>query len=282
MTLIQVDQAIAYARYDQNLFIVSLTIPDKVMQATGCGRSTHLVTKHKKIKIWHQRFRHASNTRTVRALKPLTGMRNFNNAYNPIKIYSNLKQSNSKYKSNHDNDHLQVPVLAKMLLLAISTNNNFDSICTSCIASKQTLVIIQNQPMKKANEKLNKIHIDLWGPDDPPFLSKKTYAGIQLNAKTQKSWVLYLRSKDKFVDVFQVWLPVVENQCNKSMKVFCANKKEEFISIKLKDFCNKKGIIINYAALYMPEENCLAEWRWKTIMTMKNSLLINSGSLLEF
>lgn len=66
------------------------------------------------------------------------------------------------------------------------------------------------------------------------------------------------------------------------MKVFCANGEGEFISAKLKDFCNKKKITIKYATLYMPKENGVAEWRWRIIVTMKDSLLINSGLSLEF
>lgn len=103
---------------------------------------------------------------------------------------------NFEYKSNHnnnylqsdqDNNHLQNPVLAKALLLALPTNNNFDSICIFCIASKQTCIIIQNKLMTEASENFNKMHIDLWGPHYPLFLLKKTYAAILLNANTQKS-----------------------------------------------------------------------------------------------
>lgn len=54
------------------------------------------------------------------------------------------------------------------------------------------------------------------------------------------------------------------------------------MSAKLKDFCDKKGITIMYAAPYMPEENGVAERGWRTIVTMKDSLLINSGLPLEF
>lgn len=43
------------------------------------------------------------------------------------------------------------------------------------------------------------------------------------------------------------------------MKVLCGNVKEEFISTKLKDFYNQKGITIKYEVLYMKKENGLAE-----------------------
>lgn len=136
--------------------------------------------------------------------------------------------------------------------------------------------------MSEAKEKLDEVHVDLWGPHYPPSLSGKTYAAILLDANTRKSWVAYLRSKDEFVDVFQVWLPVVEKQCSKSMKVLCADDGGKFISAKLKDFCDKRGITIKYAVPYMHEENVIAERGWKTIVTMKNSLLVDSRLPLNF
>lgn len=56
----------------------------------------------------------------------------------------------------------------------------------------------------------------------------------------------------------------------------------EFISAKLKDIYNKKGILIKYAAPYMHGENGLTERSWRIVVTMKDSLLIDSGLLLEF
>lgn len=140
----------------------------------------------------------------------------------------------------------------------------------------------RSKPMTEVKEKLEEVYVDLWGPHNPPSLSGKTWAAIMLDAKTRKTWVMYLRSKDEFVDVSQIWLPKAENQSKKSMKALCADGGGEFISTKLKEFCDKKGITIKYAAPYMHEENGLAERGWRTIVTMKDSLLVDSGLPLEF
>lgn len=60
------------------------------------------------------------------------------------------------------------------------------------------------------------------------------------------------------------------------------DSRGEFILYKLRTFCEKRGISIKYAALYLHKENRLAEQRWRTIVTMKNSILINSGLLNRF
>ena len=50
----------------------------------------------------------------------------------------------------------------------------------------------------------------------------------------------------------------------------------------LKDFYNKKGINIGYAAFYIYEENGIVKQCWKTLSTMKDFLLINSHLLVNF
>ena len=103
------------------------------MQVTNQGRPTYLVSKNKKVRVWHQRFGHASNVRIIRASKLLTSIGNFNKIYDRIKIYSDSKQSESKYESKSDSKHKSG---AKVLLVNHNPDNNFDSICTSYIASK--------------------------------------------------------------------------------------------------------------------------------------------------
>ncbi len=61
------------------------------------------------------------------------------------------------------------------------------------------------------------------------------------------------------------------------MKILRVDGGEEFISVKLRLFCEKRGITIRYAAPYIHEGNGLAERGWRTIVTMKDSMLIDSG-----
>ena len=61
------------------------------------------------------------------------------------------------------------------------------------------------------------------------------------------------------------------------MKIPRADSVGEFILVKLRLFCEKRGSTIRYAALYIHEENRLAERGWCTIITIKNSMLINGA-----
>ena len=105
---------------------------------------------------------------------------------------------------------------------------------------------------------------------------------ILVDAKTRKFWIKYLRLKDEFVNIFQSWLPTVEVQCGKLIQVIRADEGREFISTKLKEFCDRRRIRIKYVAPYIHKENGIEERGWRTIVTMKDSLLIDNHLLLEF
>lgn len=131
--------------------------------------------------------------------------------------------------------------------------------------------------MTPTTTKLEEVHADLWGPHDPPSQSGSVYVAILMCKHTRKTWTLYLWGKDDFVDAFQAWLPRVEVESGCSMKVLRADGGGEFISVKLGLYCEKQGIAIRYTAPYVHEENGMAERGWRTIVTMKDSMLIDSG-----
>ncbi len=136
---------------------------------------------------------------------------------------------------------------------------DLDKLCTSCMRSKSTRVVRQNKSMTAITSKLEEVHADLWGLHDPPSQSGNIYAAILMCEHTQKTWTLYLRGKDDFIDVFQVWFPRVKAESGYSMNLLRADDGGEFISKKLRSFCEKRGIAIRYAAPYVHKENGLAE-----------------------
>lgn len=137
---------------------------------------------------------HANNARVISASKLLTGMGDFNAEYNPAETYSDFEQSGSENDVITD---LAMPQPKDTLTAYASyaSDNNFDSLCTPCISSKQTRVVVDSKPMTEVKEKLEEVHVDLWGPHNHPSISGKAYAAILLDAKTRKTWVIYLRSK---------------------------------------------------------------------------------------
>ena len=130
MTLVHGGNPIVHMRRDQNLFILDLITPRKVLQVSNAkatatvsqNRPTHLISKNKRVRIWHQRIGHASNSRIIRASKLISGMGNFNTKYGLSEIYSN-----SKYEDSDDGSeqHLTTDTfLASTFLLPKTSNTN--------------------------------------------------------------------------------------------------------------------------------------------------------------
>lgn len=61
------------------------------------------------------------------------------------------------------------------------------------------------------------------------------------------------------------------------MKILRANGMGKFISIKLCIFCKNQGIIIMYAILYVYKENKITKQGQKTIIIIKDVILIDSS-----
>lgn len=89
--------------------------------------------------------------------------------------------------------------------------------------------------------------------------------------------MLYLRGKDDFVDTFQSQLLKVKVESGYSIKTLQVDGGSEFISIKLKLFYKKQDIIIQYVTSYIQKENRLAEQKWRTIVNIKDAILIDNN-----
>lgn len=181
---------------------------------------------------------------------------------------------------NLDEEELPTQLLAETTIAAlhqiIKNSDAIDKLCTPCIGSKLTRVVRCNKSMTVITNKLKEIHVDLWGPHDPPSQLKSTYKAILMCEHTRKAWTPYLKGKDDFVDTCQTWLPRVEAKSDCFMKMLQADSGRGFISSKLQSFCEKWGIAIKYAASYVHEENGLAERGLRIIITIKDLILIDS------
>lgn len=74
------------------------------------------------------------------------------------------------------------------------------------MGSKSTRVVRQNKSMTATINKLKEVHTELWGLHDSLSWSGNIYLAILMCEYIYKTWTLYLKSKNDFVDIFQVWL----------------------------------------------------------------------------
>lgn len=236
------EEIIAQAKRSQNLFVLDLATPEEVMTVSHTisirfaknisppahqslvlrrqSRPTYFVSKNRKIRIWHCQLEHTSNARVIRASTLVLGIDLQQAKYNLSEVFIDSKESehdtdkdnNSDKQENQDTSlalALQISALDP-ILETLAIDPDFEKLCTTCVANKSTQTVKRDKSMTSANKKLEKVHADFWGPHNPLLQSGNAYVAIPMCEHTQKTWTLYLQTKDEFVDVFQIWLPQVE------------------------------------------------------------------------
>lgn len=129
--------------------------------------------------------------------------------------------------------------------------------------------------MTPTTQRLQEIHTNLFRPHNLLSLLRRNYMILLLDEYNQKSWILLLRLKDEFFDMFKLWLLWTKSNREK-LDCLWTNSREEFIIIVVKKLCNERGVEIDYAVPYIHEENDIIDNCWQTFLTIKNSILIDS------
>lgn len=287
------EKVIAHTKKDENLFILepsqsrkamatikTVSIWPRAMAMTRQDWPTHLISQNKRICLWYRHLVHISNAQVVRAsrLTDGTDLNTKDKEYNPVEVLIMSDKSNVSDLS----DSKELPDVCTTLVCQIRAKDILDKLYEPCIGSKSTRVVRCNKSMIVTTDKLEEVHNNLWGPHNLPLQSRSSYAAILLCEHTRKTWTLYLWGKDDFVDTFQAWLPYMETKSNRSMKVLQVDRGGEFIFAKLQTFYKRHSIAIKYIALYIYKKNGLAKRGWRTIVMIKDSILINSNLLNDF
>ena len=76
----------------------------------------------------------------------------------------------------------------------------------------------ESQISQKKSEKLELVHIDVWGPAQVSSLGGSHYYVTFVDDATRKTWMYYIRNKSDVFDTFKEWKALVENETGKRLK----------------------------------------------------------------
>lgn len=79
------------------------------------------------------------------------------------------------------------------------------------------------------------------------------------------------------MNIIQMWLPQIKTKSSYLVKIFWINRGRKFNFAKHQIFYKKVGIIMNYVTPNIYKENGLVKQRWKTIIIIENTMLINNS-----
>jgi hypothetical protein len=90
--------------------------------------------------------------------------------------------------------------------------------CEHCVYGKQKRVKFLRIRKEKKSERLELVHMDVWGLAHVSYLGGSHYYATFIDDATRKAWVYCNRQKYDVFDTFKKWKALVENETGKRLK----------------------------------------------------------------
>jgi hypothetical protein len=119
---------------------------------------------------------------------------------------------------------------------------------------------------EKKSERLELVHIDIWGPYQVSSLGGSRYYVTFTDDATRKNWVYCIRQKSDFFYTFKKWKALVENETRKRSKCLRSENGGEYCSKEFDDYYSYHGIHRENTVPGTPQENGVSERMSRTIM----------------
>ena len=151
--------------------------------------------------------------------------------------------------------------------------------CISCILGKQKR-FMNGLPDKRAENKMELIHIDLSGKIEPISREGFQYAMIFVDDFSSVIFVYFLKNKSNAVDALKRFL--ADTSIYGSTRRIRTDNGGEFVSDEFQKVLIENKIKVEYTCPYSPHQNGTAERNWQSLFNMVRTLLIDSKLPKEF
>ena len=91
-------------------------------------------------------------------------------------------------------------------------------------------------------EKLELVHIDLWGPSPVASLGGSRYYITFIDDSSRKIWVYFLKNKSDVFETFKKWKAMVEIETGRKVKCLKSGNGGEYIDGRFSEYCVARGI----------------------------------------
>ena len=113
---------------------------------------------------------------------------------------------------------------------------DFD-MCESCILGKQKNVSFLKTGRTPKAEKLELVHIDLWGSSSVASLGDSRYYITFIDDLSRKVWVYFLKNKSNVFETFKKWKAIVEIETGLKVKYLRSDNGGEYINGGFGEYC---------------------------------------------
>lgn len=129
----------------------------------------------------------------------------------------------------------------------------------------------------RATRALEIIHTDVCGPIDPDTWDGNKYFITFLDDYTHHTSVYLLKGKFEVFEKVRDYVEEVESKWNSKVSKLRCDNGTEYTNKKMKNYCRKKGIKLDYTVPHIPQQNGKAERLNRTLLDKARALIIDSG-----
>ncbi|GKD53271.1 putative ribonuclease H-like domain-containing protein, partial [Tanacetum coccineum] len=151
-----------------------------------------------------------------------------------------------------------------------------DQTCIACLKRKQHKASCKSKIQNSITQPLFMLHMDLFGPTFVSTLMNKKYCLVVTDDYSRFTWLFFLASKDETSSILKSFITQIENLIDKKVKIIRCDNEKEFKNRVMSEFCEKKGIKMEFSVARTPQQNGVAERRNKTLITVARTMFADS------
>ncbi|GJR11887.1 putative ribonuclease H-like domain-containing protein [Tanacetum coccineum] len=151
-----------------------------------------------------------------------------------------------------------------------------DQTCVACQKGKKHRASCKSKTVSSISQPLHMLHMDLFGPTFLKSLRKKMYCLVVTDDYSRFSWVFFLATKDETSGILKSFITRVENLIDQKVKVIRCDNETEFKNKEMNQFCERKGIKIEFSVARTPQQNGVAKRKNRTLIKADRTMLADS------
>lgn len=121
------------------------------------------------------------------------------------------------------------------------------------------------------------VHSDVCGPIEFRGLNGERYILLFVDVYSRFCKIFLLKERKEFIKYFEIYRAAVERRHGRPIKTFISDGGGEYTSTYFKQLCDQYGIMKRVTTAHTPEQNGIAEIRFKTMFNKVRAMLIGSG-----
>lgn len=159
------------------------------------------------------------------------------------------------------------------------TVKNFNTlknkVCVTCVQGKQSRLPFKSEG-NRANQLLELVHSDVWGPCSVKSFSGKRYFVTFVDDFSRKLFVVAMKNKSEVFDNFKRFKTMAEKQTGHQLKILRSDNGTEYCNKNFQQYFENNGILHQRSTVNTPQQNGVAERVNRTIVEKIRCMLLDA------